>query len=64
MAVTVPKPSDFATSADFHNAYNEYRAQVDGERRAELLAELAALGARTTRCPCGYGPLDSCPVHD
>lgn len=64
MAVTVPKPSDYATTGDFYTAYDAYRLRVDAEQNANLLAQLAALGARTTVCPCGYTPFDTCPVHD
>jgi hypothetical protein len=64
MALTVPTPSDYTTPGDFHDAYDAYRRQVDAGRDAQMLATLAELGARTTDCPCGYTPFDTCPVHD
>lgn len=61
---TVPSPSDYPTFVEFYAAYKAYRAEVDAEQAQAVLANLAAIGVRTTRCPCGYGPLDTCPIHD
>jgi hypothetical protein len=40
------------------------RQQVHKKQVAALLAQIAEDGGRTTTCPCGYGPTDSCPTHD
>jgi hypothetical protein len=64
VTITVPRPSDYATSAAFHTAYDTYRRQVDAAAQTDMLAQLAAAGARTTDCPCGYSPFDTCPIHD
>jgi hypothetical protein len=64
MMTTVPSPANYATHADFMAAYNAYRRQVDADRDAALLAQLADLGARTTDCDHGYTAFDSCPVCD
>lgn len=61
---TVPNPADYATGADFWAAYREHREATHREQDAALLATLAELGARTTDCPCGYTPFDSCPACD
>jgi hypothetical protein len=61
---TLPSPNDYATPAEFFTAYNNYQRQVRAERDAAFLVELAAIGARTEDCPCGYTPFDSCPICD
>lgn len=62
--LTVPSPADYPNSDDFWTAYYAYRRQVDAQHRADVLAQIVAGGGRGDRCPCGYGPLDTCPVHD
>ncbi len=60
---TLPSPADYPDGG-FMDAYRAYRVQVDAENDAAFLATLAEAGARTTACPCGYTPFDTCPVHD
>lgn len=61
---TVPNPNDYATSDEFRAAFRAYELEAQAARDLERLTELASAGARTTRCPCGYGPFDSCPICD
>lgn len=60
--LTPPSPGDDRSA--FWDAYYAYRRRVDAQRDADLIARIAAAGGRGTTCPCGYGPLDSCPICD